>query len=77
MYTENITENNQKKNGEEILCHSEMNCEQCIYGYCYDACNANWVNKQQYEKMLKQHKCPYYSDGHKMYLEYIVSEETE
>jgi len=35
------------------------------------------VDKQQYENMLKQHKCPYYQDGHKMYLDHIVSEETE
>lgn len=55
----------------------KMNCEQCIYGYYYDTCNANWVDKQQYENMLKQHKCPYYQDGHKMYLDHIVSEETE
>lgn len=54
-----------------------MNCEQCIYGYYYDTYNANWVSKQQYEKMLKQRKCPQYLDGHKMYLDHIVSKGTE
>lgn len=54
-----------------------MNCSRCIYGYYYDTCNANWINKKQYEKNIKQHKCSYYSSGQKMYLDYIASDEIE
>lgn len=68
--------NSEKYFGEEIIEIRNI-CDQCIYGYHYDFCNANWTSKKQYDKMLKKYKCPYYSDGHKMYLDHITSEETK
>ncbi len=51
-----------------------MNCLECIYGYYYDTCNADWADKT-YAKMLKEHKCPYYNYGHNEYLKVVKLEE--
>lgn len=52
-----------------------MNCEECIYGYYYNTCNAKWDDEISYKKMLKTYRCPYYSEGHKMYLTHIINTE--
>lgn len=53
-----------------------MDCSKCIYGYYYDTCNAEWKSKEQYNSMLQSQKCPYYNEGHKIYLERIIGDKS-